>query len=59
MAKKHLTLGFVRSSDIRKEMKVLVQVESEDRTIESLVYLTEHEFALLMSGQCITVEADI
>lgn len=59
MAKKHISLGFMSSSDVRKPRTIRLMVQSEDFLVETLADLSEHEFTALMAGQSIKVECEI
>lgn len=59
MARKHISLGYMQSSDTREPRTMRLLVQSEDFVIETLADLSEHDFAALLSGQSIKVEAEI
>lgn len=49
-------LGFIRSTDSRKPIKVRLQVQDDEtNTVLTSLDLTEHEFAALLAGsvQCV------
>lgn len=47
-------LGFVRHSDVRQPVTIRIQVQDDaSNIVMTSVELTEHEFALLLSGQVV------
>lgn len=56
---RHISLGFMSQTDVRKPRLVRLMVQDEEFRVDTLVDLTEHEFTALMAGQSIKVECEI
>lgn len=55
--KRLLELRFIRHSDVREPVTIRIQVQDDSTNIVmTSLELTEHQFALLLSGQVIKVE---
>lgn len=59
MAIKHVSLSFMSSNDTRQPRTMRLMVQDADWTIETLIDLSEHDFAAFMAGQSVKVEAEI
>jgi hypothetical protein len=56
MAARELSIGFIRHGDARKPVTVRVEIQDEEADVITSLDLTEHQWALVLSGSVITVE---
>lgn len=57
--KKHISLGFTSSGDVRQPRTVRLLVQDEEWRVDLSVELSEHDFVALMAGMNITVDTEI
>ena len=58
-SKRHVSLGFLKSTDARMPIQALLNIQDEAWTTLSSVVLNAEELAKLLSGGIVTVEAQV